>query len=128
MSVIVKPFQMTKKRRVEDRRNLCLIREPGEDVVVRDLQQLLEAPQILLLQLFDRRIRETAQQQVHFAYAAMPSAKAQPPAADFRVRRHEILAQLRPVTKSPEPARRPYIAASMAAVIVARPQGRIASR
>ena len=128
MSVIVEAFQLAEQWGVVPLGTRGLAGEPGEDVVIGNIEQRLEPGELVLVERIERRIRETAHQEVHFAYAAMPSTKTQPSPAYVTVRSHEILARSQPVSSVPRDALRragtPYIAAPARCVIVADAQGR----
>ena len=64
--------------------------EPGEDLLVGKLHQPLEKAKLTLVEAREPRIRECAQQQIHFANAAVPSAKSQPPPANLGIGKHEF--------------------------------------
>jgi hypothetical protein len=97
MSVIVEAFQLAEQGGIVSLGARGLAGEPGEDVVIGHVEQCLETGELAFVKRVERRIRETAHQEVHFAYAAVPSTKTQPSPAYVSIRRHEILARSQPV-------------------------------
>ena len=101
-------------------RHRRLASQPGEDVVIGNFHELLEAAKIGIVQCLDRRIRKTTHQQVHFANAAMPSTKTQPPQANLGIGKHEFLVQWQALRGASGRFGRSYIAMAETRVIVTR--------
>jgi len=120
MGVIVKAFQPAEERRILARRDRRLACQPGKDIVIGKLHYLFEAAQTVVVELLYRGIREASQQKVHFANAAVPRTKTQPPPADLWIGMHDTLAKpSEPARSSTSQAGGPYIATAAAPVIVA---------
>jgi len=89
MSVIVKALQFAEQRRVVTLGHARLTREPGEDLLIGKLHKGFETLKLVLLEARELGVSEPPHEQIHFANAAVPSAKAQPPQANLDVRMHE---------------------------------------
>ncbi len=110
MSVIVEAFELAEKGRVVRPRHWGLSDQPGEDLLVGEFHQLLERAKLAFIEARELRVRESPHQQVHFAHAAMPSTKTQPPPANLGVGKHELRALSLRRGDVPIDAGRPYIA------------------
>jgi hypothetical protein len=128
MGVVVELSQPAKQGRVVSAGQGRPARQPREEVLIGKVHQPFEAAKIGIVQRLDGRIREPAQQQVHFADAAMPSSKTQTPPANIGVGKHEILVLSQPASGASSRSGRPYIAMGAACVMSAAAQIRDASR
>ena len=73
--------QPAEKRAIDIRRRCFLPAHPGEHLLIGDVEQALIFIELEIAQDRDLRIGKAAEHQIHFADAAMPGAKQQPPSA-----------------------------------------------
>ena len=108
--MIVKALQLTEQGGIVILRHGRLPGEPGEDLLIGELQKLFEKAKLTLVEALKARIREASHQQVHLANAAVPRAKTQAPPANLRFGMHESRAFGVQVSGLPRRATHPYIA------------------
>jgi hypothetical protein len=120
MGVVVESLQLVEERRIVIGRHRRLARQPGENILIGKFHQLLEAAKIGLIERRDRRIRECAHQEVHFANAAMPSPKTQTPPANLGVGKPDTPVLSLPAGGASSRSGRLYIAMASTRVIVAK--------
>src|SRR6476646_12119938 len=105
--VHAKRAHFLQNRRIFRRRCVLKSGKPGEDERVGQIEQMLEFVELRIVETRQRRIGETAHEQVHLAYATMPGAESDAAAADLAVHLRGTVGHMNPCAPA-SPWRRLY--------------------
>jgi hypothetical protein len=82
---VVKRVNASEERPGRSLRRLAYAGQPGKNVLIRNVEQRFKGAELIGSHFVKLSVGEAAEKQVDLAHAAMPRAKAQPPAADSQI-------------------------------------------
>ena len=83
--MVVEELQLPEQDSVVSRRNFSLSRQPAENVVVANLEQVLELGKFGLSHSGDFGVGETADENIRLTHATMPGAEQNFPPAGIEI-------------------------------------------